>query len=367
MKVNNIIIALLLLIFCELKVNSQSYFEKGVVVSKNKIASQIGAQILSAGGNAFDAAVATGYAIGVVEPNGSGIGGGGFALVYISETKELKAIDFRERAPQDINKYPYMFITGPKAGGIPGTIAGFEYLRTKYGFLDRKKLIEPSIKLAQEGFKIDNNLYKAIKARHKVLKRFKSSSKIFLLKGKVPQVGQIIRNKELANTLKIVSNKGANEFYKGELAKIFSSELQKNGGIIKFSDLKSYKVYEVSPICGTYRKKYNVCSFPPPSSGGVCLIEALNIIENFDISSLEFKSPQRIHYLIQSLKYSFADRALKLGDPRFSKIPVQELVSKSYAKKIAKKIKSSKNLNINLIRVYILISILIKQNKIFNC
>jgi gamma-glutamyltranspeptidase/glutathione hydrolase len=320
-----------------------SLFKKGIVVSKNPEASKVGAYILSKGGNAVDAAVATGYAIGAIEPSGSGLGGGGFALIYMADTKEIKSIDFRVRAPQNINKGKEKidFRNGPTASGTPGELAGYEYLRQKYGNLSRKEILEPVIALAKKGAPVTKKLHNGILDRRQYIEKYNSNSEIFLPSGKVPEVGYILKRPELAKTLELISQKGAEEFYRGNLAKKIASDIQKAGGILTIKDLNNYKVYEVKPVCGTYRGEKKICSFPPPSSGGVAIIEALNILENFDMPKYDYKSPERLHYLIESLKFSFRDRALSLGDPRFNKINTEKITSKEYAKSIADLIKNT--------------------------
>lgn len=344
MKINKIIFTQFLSIFLlmqGLAVEAKQQFPLGVVVSKNEIASKVGADILAKGGNAIDAAIGTGYTLGVVEPQGSGIGGGGFALVYLAKQKKLIAVDFREKAPENINKYPYEFRTGPKAAGVPGIVAGFEHLRTKYGKLNRIDDIEPVIKVARQGFPVNKTLNYALTMQEENLKKFQSSKAIYLPDNKVPQIGDIIKQTDLADSFEKIKKNGKNEFYSGNLAKIITTESQKFGGFLTLNDFKNYKVYELKPLCSTYRGK-KVCSFPPPSSGGVCIIEALNILENFDMPSYKYKSPERLHYAIEAMKFSFADRATKLGDPRFNKnMNINELISKDYAKKIAEKIKNS--------------------------
>lgn len=328
----------LLLLFTLFSLNpvfSKSNFEKGLVASKNPIASQIGAQILAKGGNAIDAAIGTGYALGVVEPQGSGIGGGGFALIYLAKTKELKAIDFRERAPRAVNRFDYNFRNGPKAAGIPGTVAGFEYLRKKYGKLSRAESLKPVIQVAEQGFPINQSLHSSIKSREGILRTFPASAQVYLPESKVPKVGQQIKQSDLGKSLKLIMKEGQQAFYRGSLAKSIARATQ---NFISLQDLKSYQVYELKPICGDYREN-KICSFPLPSSGGICLIEALNILENFDMPSFDYQNPERLHYLIEALRFSFADRAVRLGDSRFSQIDFSELLSEDYAEKIAKRIK----------------------------
>ena len=328
---------LFFLLFVTNSAFGKNSFPRGLVTSKNPIASQIGAQILGQGGNAIDSAIAVGYALGVVEPQGCGIGGGGFALIYLAKTKELKAIDFRERAPRAINKFEYNFRDGAKSAGVPGTVAGFEYLRFKYGKLSRQASLKPVIQTARQGFPVNQSLYSAIKTRKKVLLGFPSSAQIYLPEGKIPDIGQKIKQTDLANTLQIISAGGKQAFYNGVLAKSIISSTQ---NFISTQDLKNYRVYELKPLCGNYREN-KICSFPLPSSGGVCLLEALNILENFNMPALAHQDPERLHYLIEALRFSFADRATKLGDSRFNQIPVSALLDKKYAKQIAERIKQS--------------------------
>lgn len=317
-------------------------FKKGVVVSKNQLASDAGASILRNGGNAVDAAIATTYALGVVEPNGSGIGGGGFALIYKASTKKMYAVDFRERAPLAINSFPYDFKDGPKAGGVPGTVRGLEYMRSTFGTKNRKELIQPSIKLASEGFPINKTLSDSIAIRKDALQRYPSSATIFLPEGKPPAEGYILKQHDLANTLNDIAEYGMEGFYEGPLANKLVRGIDESGGIMSMKDLQKYSVMLWEPLCGKYRNKFTVCSFPPPSSGGVCILEALNILENFPLNSLKIDSPERLKYVIEALKFSFSDRAYSLGDPRFSELPVERLTSKRYARLIAKRIELSK-------------------------
>ncbi len=320
---------------------SKALFERGVVVSKNELASSVGANILKSGGNAIDAAVATAYALGVVEPWACGIGGGGFALVYLANKKQLHAIDFRERAPQNFSPNKDDFRDGPKAGGIPGTVAGLEYMRKKYGSQSRKVLMNGAISYAQDGYPVSKTIRRAITNRQTVLSSYSSSSQIFLPENNIPEVEQTLYNPDLADTLKEISENGESTFYRGTLAKKITGVLQASGGSIGLTDLSNYRVYEWKPLCGDYRGKYTVCSFPLPSSGGICILEALNILDNFDLPHLDYKSPERLHYVIEALRFSFADRASKLGDPRFNSIPVAQLTSQNYANAIAKRIQQS--------------------------
>jgi len=318
-------------------------FTEGVVVSQHPLATEVGTEVLQDGGNAIDAAVATAYALSVVAGNGSGLGGGGFALIYLAKEQKTIAVDFRERAPLSINRKS-LALNGPRAGGIPGQVAGLEHLRSRYGSKTRQDLLSRPISLAKNGFPIESLLHNGIKRKQKVLKAFPSSAKVFLDKeGQVPPIGYQLRQPDLAGTLEAISRYGSETFYDGKLARRIARGIQDNGGLIGLEDLQRYKVYEERPICGTYRNKYRICSFPLPSSGGICLVEALNILENFDLPSLEYKDPQRLYYIIETLKHVFYDRASKLGDRRFVDVlPVEELTSKEYAKEIASEIRQGK-------------------------
>jgi len=227
------------------------------------------------------------------------------------------------------------------ASGIPGTVRGFEYLRQKYGKLPRAQDMQFAINLAAEGFPINKTLHENIQKRQETLQLYEDSRKVFLPEGKVPPIGYILKQADLANTLKALSIGGAPEFYNGQTALKLTRAIQKSGGIIEPADLKSYSVYLWKPICGSYRKNYKVCSFPPPSSGGVCIIEALNILESFNLQNYNYKDPERLHLLAEALRFAFADRATNLGDPRFNVLPVAELTSPKYAKTIAERIKST--------------------------
>ncbi len=317
------------------------HFKRGVVVSKSPAAAEIGAQILSEEGNAFDAAAATGYALGVAEAEGSGIGGGGFALLYIAKTGELIAVDFRERAPEKINDSKYALKSGPKAAGIPGSVAGFKHIRENYGTMGLKEVLTPAIKLANEGFPVSKKLLSAITTEKEKMQAHNPDHTVFYPNGQIPELGQTITRPFMAKTLEKLAEKGEQDFYTGELAELIVSEIRKKGGILTLKDFQNYKIYEESPVCGTYKEKNKICSFPLPSSGGVCIIESLNILENFDMSYYDYNSPERLHLLIETMKYAFKDRATKLGDSRFNNINIAELTSKPYAKAIAEKIKSS--------------------------
>ncbi|MDX1918976.1 MAG: gamma-glutamyltransferase [Candidatus Caenarcaniphilales bacterium] len=314
-------------------------YARGVVVSRSQIASEIGARVMQEGGNAFDAAIATGYALSVINPKDSGIGGGGFALVYEAKTKKLSVIDFRETAPVRINQSSYQFLKGPKAAAVPGTVAGYEYIREHFGKLDRNALIEPSIELAEDGFEVTKYYRNAIEDKKAEFSL--TSREVFLPKGKVPQVGDKIRQPALAKTLRLIADRGAQEFYEGTIAKQIAKSMAQQGGLIQLIDLKGYEVEKREALCGTYRELYRICSAPPPSAGGLVLVEALNILENFNLPKYDYNSPQRLHYVIEAMKFAFADRATQVGDPAFNPIMIKPLLTKELGRERALRIQKA--------------------------
>ncbi|MGL5232466.1 MAG: gamma-glutamyltransferase [Fusobacteriaceae bacterium] len=326
------------------------------VVSTGKVeASRIGAEILKKGGNAIDAAVAAGFALGVCEPNSSGLGGGGFMLIRLAKTNETVFIDFRERAPK--NATPNMWKTdkdgkvqgnekveGGKAAGIPGEVAGLLYALEKYGTMSRKDVMDPSIKLAKEGFFITPILDEDMKNKYDLMVKYPESGKVFLTKDGFPyEVGDKFVNKDMAKTLEIISEKGKNGFYKGEVAESIVNTLNKYGGVFTMEDLANYKPKIRKPVVGNYRG-YEIISSPAPSSGGAIVIQILNILENFDIGKLEVNSPEYIHLFSEAFKLAYADRAKYMGDTDYIPVPLKGLTSKKYAKDLSKTIsKNSSN------------------------
>ena len=295
--------------------------------------------MMQAGGNAVDAAVATGFALAVVHPQAGNIGGGGFLLLRQADGKST-FIDFRERAPAKATANMYldekgnvieeMSTVGYKAVAVPGSVAGLAYAQKKYGKLPLARVMQPAIKLAREGFALAYEDARDLR-EDTSLGKFPESARIFQRGGKFYQPGEVFKQPELARTLeRIAAN--PDEFYRGALAKELAAAMQKGGGLITAEDLAAYKVEEQHPVSGTYRG-LEIISAPPPSSGGVALIESLNILEGFDMRSLGNRSAQAMHLTIEAFRRAFFDRADFMGDPDYSSIPVAQLIDKRYAER----------------------------------
>ncbi len=321
-----------------------------MVVSSSKIASAVGVDILKQGGNAVDASVATAFALAVTHPSAGNIGGGGF-LVYLDTTGFSTAIDFREKAP--LKAGPEMFLTkegdlpkginlygkestinhiGLKSVGVPGTVSGLYLAHGKYGKLPWKKLVQPAIDLAENGFALPYSIaqfaiYTNDNSDIQFLKDYFKNEK-----GELVKFGELWKQPALAHTLKLIRDKGKDGFYKGEVANDIENFMKNNGGIITKKDLKKYEAIERKPVKGTF-KGYEIYSMPPPSSGGVALLEMMNIMEQANLETIEFNSTEYIHLLAEVMRRTFADRAEFLGDPDFNPdIPLDKLTSKTFAK-----------------------------------
>ncbi len=307
-----------------------------MVASVHKLASQTGAEIMQAGGNAVDAAVATGFALAVVHPQAGNLGGGGF-LLFRTAGGEVHFIDFREKAPAAATENMYLdaqgnvindlSLIGYKSIGVPGSVAGLVYAEKKYGKLSLEKVIAPAIRLAREGFPLAYE--DADDLRDKYLTQFRESKRIFQRDGKFYQPGEVFKQPELARTLERIA-RNPEEFYHGAMAREIAAAIRKGGGLITAEDLAHYEVKEREAIRGTYRG-YDLISAPPPSSGGIVLVEALNILEGFDLAKLGNRSAETIHLTAEAFRRAFYDRADFMGDPDFSKIPVPQLIDKKYA------------------------------------
>lgn len=325
-----------------------------MVTSANPLASEVGLSILKKGGNAVDAAVATTFAISVVEPFSAGIGGGGFLLFHSQKTGEIKALDFRERAPIKATKNMYLdadgkVIPGASTNGYlavatPGTVAGMYEVHRRYGKLPWQEVVKPSIALAKNGFIISNrvswlSLSRFQDRKPKILNN-PAASKIFTRNGEYYQPGERLIQSDLAKKLTEISE-NPQSFYTGKIAKLIVDDMAKNGGLITLEDLKQYQPIWHDPVCGNFRKA-RVCSMPPPSSGGVHLLQMLNIIGDTDLKSLGWNHPDAIHLMVESMKIAYSDRAKYLGDPDFVQVPVSELISKNYAQKRRQQINMNK-------------------------
>ncbi|MEH1883703.1 gamma-glutamyltransferase [Nostoc sp.] len=315
--------------------------KKGMVVSAHPLASEAGILMLRKGGNAVDAAVATTFAISVVEPFSAGIGGGGFLLMHSEKTGDIKALDFRERAPLKATKNMYLdtagkvrpnaSINGYLAVATPGTVAGLYEVHRRYGKLSWQEVMKPAIALAKDGFILGDVLTQRLNQRQQQLLNNPAAREIFTRNGQFYQPGEKLVQRDLARTLTAISE-NPQSFYTGSIAQAIASDMVKNGGLITLEDLKAYKPIWRTPVCGNFRKA-KICSMPPPSSGGVHLLQILNIIGDTDLKSLGWHHPDAIHLMVEAMKIAYADRSEYLGDPDFVKVPVQELISPAYAKK----------------------------------
>lgn len=327
------------------------YGKNGMVASEQGLATQVGLDILKQGGNAIDAAVAVGFALAVVLPNAGNIGGGGFMVLHDDKTGKDVAIDFREIAPAKASRDMYLdnqgnVIDGKSlfthdASGVPGTVAGMEYALKKWGTMPLSKVLEPAIKLAEKGFIVSDVLAQTLKEEKSILGKWSSSKAIFFKNGEPLKSGDLLVQKDLAKSLRLIAKQGAKAFYQGEIATKIAKEMQSHGGTMTLEDLKAYKVVERQPIIGDYRG-YKVVTMPPPSSGGVHLIEILNMLEHYPIKKDGVNSAKNIHHMAESMKLAYADRSEYLGDPDFVKIPVTGLTSKAYANERVKTIDDNK-------------------------
>jgi len=310
--------------------------QHGMVVSVHGLASQVGVDILEEGGNAVDAAVATGFALAVVHPPAGNIGGGGFMLIRMADGK-THFLDYREKAPAAATRDMYLDAQGNvipgaseigyKAIGVPGSVAGMVYAEQKYGKLTLKQVMAPAIKLAHDGFALTWS--EAVDLHDSYLAKFPESRRVFQRNGDYYKPGEVFHQPDLARTLERISEH-PDDFYHGALARELAAAIEKGGGLITVDDLAHYEIKEREPVRGTYRG-YEVISAPPPSSGGTVLIESLNILEGLDLEKMESRSAESMHYTLEAFRRAFFDRAEFMGDPDFSKIPVAQLVDKRYA------------------------------------
>ncbi|GKX53414.1 gamma-glutamyltransferase [Budvicia aquatica] len=328
------------------------YAKNGMVASVNSIATRVGVDVLERGGNAVDAAVAVGYVLAVTHPQAGNIGGGGFMLLRTKDGKTT-AIDFREMAPSKASRDMFLdekgnadskkSLTSHLASGVPGTVAGFAMATEKYGTMPMSDLIQPALALAKDGFPVNQTLADdLVQYGREVLLNNDHSRAIFFKSGDVPwSKGEILIQTDLAASLDLIAKQGVDAFYKGPIADQIANEMEKNGGLITKADLAAYKAVERQPVSGTYRG-YEVYSMPAPSSGGIHIIQILNILENFDLKSMGQNSADAIHVMSEAMKFAYADRSEYLGDPDFVTVPVGALTSKEYAKSLAAKIDMNK-------------------------
>jgi gamma-glutamyltranspeptidase/glutathione hydrolase len=324
------------------------FAKNGMVASQEAMATQVGVDILKQGGNAVDAAVAVGYTLAVTLPRAGNLGGGGFMLVHIAKTGETVAIDYRETAPAGSTRDMYLDSEGNAVAersrfthlsvGVPGTVAGLSLALEKYGTMTLKQVVGPAIRLAEQGFSVTAPLAESFKKNRESLLRWPQTAKIFFkLEDALYEPGDRLRQKDLARSLKQIAHQGPNAFYRGAIAKKLVAEMKKNAGLITREDLKNYRAVLRQPVRGAYRG-VEIFSMPPPSSGGIHLIQILNILEGYPLRSFGAQSPERLHLLTETMKLAYADRSLHLGDPDFWKVPVRGLLSKSYANALRKMI-----------------------------
>jgi len=320
----------------------------GMVVAQEAIAARVGADILKAGGNAVDAAVATGFALAVTYPRAGNIGGGGFMVIH--QGLRNFAIDYRETAPGAITRDSFLDARGDAdpeksrnnglAVGVPGTVAGLALAHRKYGSgkFTLAQLIAPSIALAREGFIIDGDLADTLSSARRLFARWPSSAKIFLKSdGTTLAAGDRLVQSDLATTLEAIAQKGPRAFYEGPIAEQIATAVREAGGVMTAGDLKAYRAIERKPLLGSYRG-YQIVSMPPPSSGGTHLIEMLNVLEGYNLKKSGPASPDALHLLIETMKRAYADRAVYMGDPDFVSVPLRGLLSKRYAATLRKSI-----------------------------
>jgi gamma-glutamyltranspeptidase/glutathione hydrolase len=315
----------------------------GMVATTHEVASRVGVEVLERGGNAVDAAVAVALALAVVYPVAGNLGGGGFMLVRLKDGRAT-AIDYREMAPAAAHRDMYLDAKGElipgastvgyRAAGVPGTPAGLALALEKYGTMKWADLVEPARRLAAEGYQVDARDVRFFAGEAENLSKFPESRRIFLRDGDPYKEGEILRQADLAATLARLQKTGPREFYEGETARLIAADMKANGGLITLEDLKGYEAKEREPLRATYRG-HEIVTMPPPSSGGIALIQMLQILERFDLVEAGFGSSQAVHYQVEAMRRAFADRAEYLGDADFVKVPVTGLTSRKYADELA--------------------------------
>lgn len=324
----------------------------GMVVSQEALASRVGADILEAGGNAIDAAVATGFALAVTLPRAGNLGGGGFMMLYLAEENKTVAIDYREMAPSAAHRDMFLDPGGEvdnekarfsaQSSGVPGTVAGLLYALDKYGTMSVSDVLQPAIQLATQGFSINHDLSDSLRLSADRLQKHRASNAYFYKEaGDYYLPGDILVQSDLGSTLKRISQQGSAGFYQGKTADLIVEQMQRSGGLITMNDLADYRVVEREPVCGSYRS-VELCAMPPPSSGGIHLIQMLNILENYNLAKSGHNTAKTMHLLIEAMRSAYADRSLYLGDPDFEQVPTNKLIDKAYAKSISEQINPNK-------------------------
>ena len=316
-----------------------------MVVTVEPHATDAGSAVLEAGGNAVDAAVAVGFALAVTHPSAGNIGGGGFMLVRFADGRST-FIDFRERAPQKASRDMYLnasgkatedSVVGYRASGVPGSVRGFEYASKKYGRKPWADVVAPAVALAEKGFPVSYGFAKSLHGSAEKLERFRESKRIFLRDSQPYEFGETFVQPELARTLQRIREQGARDFYEGETAHLLAADVQRHGGAITLADLKDYAVAERAPLTGTYRG-YDIITAPPPSSGGPGILQMLGVLEGSGYEKSGAGSAAELHYLAETMRRYFADRAVCMGDPDFVKVPLSSLLDPAYIARLRKSI-----------------------------
>jgi gamma-glutamyltranspeptidase/glutathione hydrolase len=325
------------------------------IASAHKLATDAGFEILAQGGNAFDAAVAVASTLAVVEPQSSGIGGGGMFLLHRASDGKDVFVDARETAPAAVDPKDYLAangdldkdhsLNGPLSAAIPGEPASWVWLAEHYGKLPLKKSLAPAIRIAREGFEVDKRFVDEVNYRKPIFERYAASKALFLPNGEVPKVGWVFKNPDIAKTLELIAAKGGEGFYHGEFAQRLVDDVKKNGGRWSLEDLASYKVKERTPIAFDYKpggseRNWHIVTAPPPSSGGIAIEEMLNILSGYDLGKLD--SVHRTHIIVEAMRRAYRDRAQYLGDPDFVKMPLDRLASPAYAAELRRGIQMDK-------------------------
>jgi gamma-glutamyltranspeptidase/glutathione hydrolase len=308
-------------------------------------ATDAGVAVLEAGGNAVDAAVAVGFALAVTHPSAGNIGGGGFMLVRFADGRAT-FIDFRERAPESASRNMYLdasgkptkdSVVGYRAAGVPGSVRGFEYASKKYGRKPWADVVAPAAALAEKGFPVSYGLAKSLRGSAERLGQSPESKRIFLRDGKPYEAGETFVQPELARTLRRIREQGARDFYEGETARLLAADMERHGGVVTLADLKDYAVVERAPLTGTYRG-YDIITSPPPSSGGPGILQMLGVLEGSGYEKSGAGSAAELHFLAETMRRYFADRAASMGDPDFVKVPLASLLDPAYVAQLRKSI-----------------------------
>jgi gamma-glutamyltranspeptidase/glutathione hydrolase len=314
---------------------------KGMVVTREPRATEVGLKILESGGNAVDAAVAVGFALAVTHPSAGNIGGGGFMLIRLADGRTT-FLDFRERAPAASSRNMYLdasgnptqdSVVGYRASGVPGSVAGFEYAARKYGRKPWAELVDPAVELASKGLTLSWSESSSMENAARTLGRFAESKRVFLRDGNYYQPGELFVQPDLARTLARIEKLGAKDFYQGETARLLAKDMSEHGGLIAAADLAAYKVIERAPLTGKYRG-YDIVTSPPPSSGGVGILQMLGVLEATGYEKGGAGSAEVVHYMTEAMRRYFADRAQHLGDPDFVKLPLRALLDPAYIAKL---------------------------------